>query len=59
MGRVNGGLNLSRSFADFDYKRTVGLSYAEQMITCKPDIKIVERSKSDDEFIILGCDGIW
>lgn len=58
MGRVNGGLNLSRSFGDFDYKQTPNLSYAEQMITCKPDIKEVTRSP-DDEFIILGCDGIW
>jgi hypothetical protein len=39
MGRVNGGLNLTRSFGDFDYKQSQGLSYAEQMITCKPDIK--------------------
>lgn len=28
------------------------------MITCKPDIKTVERSNKD-EFIIIGCDGIW
>ena len=58
MGRVNGGLNLSRSFGDFDYKRNQTLSYAEQMITCKPDIKEIEKSP-DDEFIIMGCDGIW
>ena len=28
MGRVNGGLNLTRSFGDFDYKRNKNLSYA-------------------------------
>lgn len=28
------------------------------MITCKPDIVEVKR-ESDDEFIIIGCDGIW
>jgi len=39
MGRVNGGLNLTRSFGDFDYKRNKSLSYGEQMITCKPDVK--------------------
>jgi protein phosphatase 2C family protein 2/3 len=38
MGRVNGGLNLTRSFGDFDYKRNKSLGYDEQMITCKPDI---------------------
>jgi len=58
MGRVNGGLNLTRSFGDFDYKKNASLPYHQQMITCKPDIKNVKRS-SEDEFIILGCDGIW
>ena len=39
MGRVNGGLNLTRSFGDFDYKANNAMKYDEQMITCKPDIK--------------------
>lgn len=39
MGRVNGGLNLTRSFGDFDYKKNKELGYEEQMITCKPDIR--------------------
>lgn len=34
MGRVNGGLNLSRSLGDFGYKTNVNLPYDEQMITC-------------------------
>jgi len=58
MGRVNGGLNLTRSFGDFDYKRNKNLKYHEQMITCKPDIREVKRD-SNDQFIIVGCDGIW
>jgi serine/threonine protein phosphatase PrpC len=58
MGRVNGGLNLSRSFGDFNYKRNNTLEWTEQMITSKPDVKVVERHTSD-EFIIVGCDGIW
>ena len=28
------------------------------MITSKPDVKVVERHNSD-EYIIVGCDGIW
>ena len=58
MGRVNGGLNLTRAFGDFDYKTNKGLKYDEQLIICKPDIKEFIRTKSDD-FIIMGCDGIW
>jgi serine/threonine protein phosphatase PrpC len=27
MGRVNGGLNLTRSFGDFDYKQNAGLKW--------------------------------
>lgn len=58
MGRVNGGLNLTRSLADFDYKKNTSFDYKEQMITCHPDVKVFERSKSD-QFILIGCDGIW
>lgn len=58
MGRVNGGLNLSRSFGDFEYKQNRELDYQQQMITCHPDVYEYDRSK-DDEFIIIGCDGIW
>ena len=58
MGRVNGGLNLSRSFGDFDYKQNTKLDYSQQMITSKPDVKQVTRGE-DDQFIIAGCDGIW
>jgi len=58
MGRVNGGLNLSRSLGDFDYKRNNDKNWKEQMITCQPDVKEVARDPSD-EFIIMGCDGIW
>ena len=57
MGRVNGGLNLTRSMGDFDYKRKP-LPYDQQMITCKPDVKEFQRKK-EDKFILLGCDGIW
>jgi serine/threonine protein phosphatase PrpC len=58
MGRVNGGLNLSRSLGDFDYKRNSEKTWKEQMITCLPDIKEESRNAAD-EFVIMGCDGIW
>ena len=49
---------MTRSFGDFGYKQNKDLGWEEQMITCKPDVKKVERS-SEDEFILAGCDGIW
>lgn len=57
-GRVNGGLNLSRSFGDFNYKKSKGKGWEDNLIICKPDISEVARGP-DDQFIILGCDGIW
>lgn len=57
-GRVNGGLNLSRSFGDLNYKRVKSKNWDEQPIICKPDVSEINRN-SDDEFIIMGCDGIW
>ena len=58
MGRVNGGLNLSRSMGDFDYKRKSDLPYDQQMITCNPDVREFNR-QNGDQFILMGCDGIW
>mmetsp|Transcript_14393 Transcript_14393/g.20707 ORF Transcript_14393/g.20707 Transcript_14393/m.20707 type:complete len:511 (-) Transcript_14393:396-1928(-) len=58
VGRINGNLNLSRSIGDLKYKQVGGLAPAEQMITAEPDIVQI-KIRPDDEFIILGCDGIW
>jgi serine/threonine protein phosphatase PrpC len=57
-GRVDGNLNLSRALGDLRYKRKEGISPEEQPITANPDIKVVDQDKAD-EFIIMGCDGIW
>mmetsp|Transcript_13256 Transcript_13256/g.31332 ORF Transcript_13256/g.31332 Transcript_13256/m.31332 type:complete len:611 (+) Transcript_13256:311-2143(+) len=57
-GRVNGNLNLSRSIGDLKYKQVPGIDPAEQMITAEPDI-LSTTLREGDEFIILGCDGIW
>ena len=57
-GRVNGNLNLSRSIGDLKYKQVPGIAPADQMITAEPDI-ISTTLRPGDEFIVLGCDGIW
>lgn len=58
-GRVNNGLNLSRAFGDHAYKVNKELSDKEQMITAWPDVKVHQLDRSQDEFMILACDGIW
>lgn len=58
-GRVNGGLNLSRAFGDHAYKQNKELSNREQMITALPDIRTLTINPTEDEFMVLACDGIW
>ena len=57
-GRVDGNLNLSRSLGDLKYKQLKHLKPEEQPITAFPDIQI-EELRPEDEFIVMGCDGIW
>ena len=56
--RINGGLNLSRSLGDFDYKNEESCSSNQQMVICQPEVRSVKR-KQNDQFLILACDGIW
>ena len=57
-GRINGNLNLSRAIGDLEYKKDDKIGVHEQLIVAVPEIK-KRIITSDDEFIILGCDGIW
>jgi serine/threonine protein phosphatase PrpC len=59
-GRIDGRINLSRSFGDFflkqmDNKDINPINYA---LTVLPTVKMYERCK-EDKYIILGCDGFW
>uniref|UniRef100_A0A8C9WNF1 protein-serine/threonine phosphatase n=1 Tax=Scleropages formosus TaxID=113540 RepID=A0A8C9WNF1_SCLFO len=57
-GRVNGGLNLSRAIGDHFYKRNRALAPEDQMISAKPDVKVLTLN-DDHEFMVIACDGIW
>mmetsp|Transcript_1046 Transcript_1046/g.1359 ORF Transcript_1046/g.1359 Transcript_1046/m.1359 type:complete len:462 (-) Transcript_1046:297-1682(-) len=57
-GRVNGNLNLSRSIGDLKYKQNKALPPKDQIITAEPDITRTELHPND-EFLLIGCDGIW
>lgn len=57
-GRVNMTLAVSRALGDVDFKSTETKDWCEQAVTACPDITITP-SRSDDEFIVIGCDGIW
>ncbi|CAD7943486.1 unnamed protein product [Amoebophrya sp. A25] len=57
-GRVNGNLNLSRAIGDLTYKKNTDITPEEQVITADPEITSWTL-QDDDDFLILGCDGIW
>jgi len=57
-GRINGNLNLSRALGDLEYKKNSDMKVSEQLIIAVPEVKSRNQS-SDDEFLIIGCDGIW
>eukprot|EP00932_Pfiesteria_piscicida_P000024 SRR837773.1002.p1 GENE.SRR837773.1002~~SRR837773.1002.p1 ORF type:complete len:470 (+),score=36.48 SRR837773.1002:118-1410(+) len=57
--RVDGwGLNLSRALGDFHYKARSDLPAEQQKVIAVPEIRTLELEQ-DDEFVILGCDGIF
>eukprot|EP00920_Eleutheroschizon_duboscqi_P036545 GHVT01088042.1.p1 GENE.GHVT01088042.1~~GHVT01088042.1.p1 ORF type:complete len:357 (+),score=78.44 GHVT01088042.1:824-1894(+) len=50
-GRINGQLEITRSFGDLPFKK-FGVS-------CYPAIRKFRLAPSEDRFILLGCDGLW
>eukprot|EP00917_Polyrhabdina_sp_WS-2016_P019877 GHVP01042482.1.p1 GENE.GHVP01042482.1~~GHVP01042482.1.p1 ORF type:complete len:469 (-),score=84.11 GHVP01042482.1:150-1556(-) len=59
IGRVNGNLNLSRALGDLVYKQDLSRYSEEQIVTSCPDVHVIDKMEDDDEFLIIGCDGIW
>lgn len=58
--RVDGwGLNLSRAFGDFHYKQRTDLPPNQQKVCAEPDLRIEIREREKDEFLFLGCDGVF
>ncbi|PHJ25291.1 protein phosphatase 2c domain-containing protein [Cystoisospora suis] len=50
-GRVNGSLEVTRSFGDIPLKR-----YG---VSCIPTVKKFCLDENSDEFLLIGCDGFW
>lgn len=58
-GRINRGLNLSRSFGDHLLKMNKSVAVNDQAIISKPDIECNPAKIRANDFMILACDGIW
>mmetsp|Transcript_19353 Transcript_19353/g.29293 ORF Transcript_19353/g.29293 Transcript_19353/m.29293 type:complete len:392 (-) Transcript_19353:64-1239(-) len=57
--RVDGDLAVSRGLGDFRFKLNDALSDKTQKVSSVPEILLYPRDHKKDQFIILGCDGIW
>ena len=56
--RVDDNLAVSRGFGDFEFKMDKSKGPEGQKVSCIPEFKICTRC-TDDEWIILACDGLW
>jgi len=56
--RVNGNLNLSRALGDLRYK-DAAMPPEQHVISGVPDIHTLTWSVPEDEFVLIGCDGLW
>lgn len=54
-GYLNGVLSVSRALGDWDMKNPIG---APSPLIAEPEFQQVVLTE-DDEFLIIGCDGIW
>ena len=57
-GRVNGILAVSRSLGDFNFK-DLSKPPKNFIVSAIPEIVEQERDDTEDEFLLLACDGIW
>jgi len=57
-GRVDGHLNLTRALGDLKFKKKAGLTAEQHAVTANPDVFTYDLTTQDD-FIIMGCDGCW
>lgn len=58
-GRINGIIDVSRTFGDRTFKLNSNLNEKDQMITAWPHTKIEPIKLKNDRFVVLMCDGIW
>ncbi len=56
--RVNGILGVSRTFGDFAFKNQRSLPVQQQLVSCLPDIRTVDKDKNI-QFLVIASDGIW
>nr|AGV54359.1 protein phosphatase 2C 13-like protein [Phaseolus vulgaris] len=54
-GYLNGYLSVTRALGDWDFKFPLG---SVSPLIADPDVQVVTLAE-EDEFLIIGCDGVW
>ncbi|CAK9069351.1 Probable protein phosphatase 2C 6 (PP2C 6) [Durusdinium trenchii] len=57
--RVDGNLNLSRAFGDFNLKAASGLPAEKQKVIAVPDVTRTPFQGGSHELLVLACDGLF
>ena len=55
LGRIHSKLAVSRAFGDFDFKS----GERGNLVSIEPDITQIFINPFEDEFIVIGCDGLF
>lgn len=53
-GRINGMISVSRAIGDFDFKKG-----KNHLVSNEADFEGETLEKGKDEFILMGCDGVF
>jgi Serine/threonine protein phosphatase len=56
--RVDGDLAVSRGLGDFRFKMNSTIP-EQQKVSVSPEIIVSVRNDDKDQFLVIGCDGIW
>ena len=57
--RVDGDLAVSRGLGDFRFKSNDEVDSKSQKVSIDPEIVVCPRDNKKDQFLVIGCDGIW
>jgi len=57
--RIDGDLAVSRGLGDFRFKMNDNVAYEKQKVSITPDLIVCPRNREKDDFMVIGCDGIW
>ena len=59
LANVESSLISSRGLGDFEFKGNLELSATEQVVSPEPEIKVIDRDHSSDQFLLLACKGVY